>query len=477
MIQPSSKQLERSLTEIDGMVSRLSGALRGIAEFDRFLHGLEKTFEWISSHTGREIRFELPEKKSESESDPFVAPELTAPVNSAGRSGGYLRVSPPEDRRPFGPEDLHLLGSLAEFTGALIDVSSHIRESREFGDFLRLVYDQLPVGVVCFGPKGDRILCSARAMVLLGDAVWNSREDAVSYFEKHGTLRTDSGPADNQYLLPQGGGHVLVDLHSFQPRPDATYTVAILGDLKPHGQDLRDVLEREVYRCRWLARPLTFVVIQTQADPRALLSSLPDLRSGVIGGAVCDVFDGNRVGLVVPGREPLDVLRSVRTIGSLAQVGTLSLGWSALDQAGERPEDLIAHAVGHLRPADELLAPRLLVFDGYRAVADMIELVVRDRFRIDKVSDPKVAENLLKALPYDGLVLECDSDEGDAGIQLINAAQRFQPDMGTVITTTRIDLRPGRPPVPENARVVIKPFQVERIRESLDGLAVLNDRR
>ena len=180
---------------------------------------------------------------------------------------------------------------------------------------------------------------------------------------------------------------------------------------------------------------------------------------------------------MVPGREPLDVLRSVRAIRSLTEVDALSFGWSALDQAGERPEDLIAHAVGHLRPAGELLAPRLLVFDGYRAVADMIELVERDRFRIDKVSDPKVAENLLGAMPYDGLVAECEPDDGDAAAQLIDAAQRLQPGIRTVITTTQIDLRPGRPPVPDNARVVIKPFQVDRIRESLDGITVVRDRR
>ena len=477
MIQPSSQRLEQALTEVDGLVSRLSGALRGIAEFDRFLQGLENTFECVSTLTGREIRFELPQISSEGEPEPFSTPELTVPVNVGGDSGGYVRVSPPDGTRPFGPEDLHLLGSLAEFTGAFIDVSSHIRESREFVDFLRLVYDQLPVGVVCFGPNGDRILCSARARSLLGDSLWTSREDAVGYFEKHGTLRTDSGPAENQYILPSGSGHVLVSLHYLNPRPDAAYTVAILGDLKPYERELRDVLIREVYRCRWLARPLTFLVVQTQADPRALLSKLPDLRSGVAGGAACDVFDGNRIGVVVPGREPLDVLRSVRAIGSLDEVDALSIGWSTLDQSRESPEDLIAHAVGDLRPVEELLAPRLLVFDGYGAVADMIELVVRDRFHIDKVSDAKVAEELLKKMPYDGLVAECEPDEGDGGARLLVTAQQVQPEMRTVVTTTRIDLRPGQPPVPAGARIVIKPFQIDRIRESLDGLASLSGRR
>jgi len=268
-----------------------------------------------------------------------------------------------------------------------------------------------------------------------------------------------------------------VDLHYLCPRPDAAYTVAILGDLKPHERELRDVLVQEVYRCRWLERPLTFVVIQTQADPRILLSKLPDLRSGVIGGAACDAFDGNRIGVVVPGREPLDVLRSIRAIGSLAEVKPLSVGWSTLDQSRENPEDLIAHAVGHLRPADELLAPRLLVFDGYGAVADMIELVVRDRFHIDKVTDGKVAEDLLNEMPYDGLVTECEPDQGDAGTRVLDAAQRLQPDVRIVVTTTRLDLRPGQSPVPVGARVVTKPFQVDRIRESLDGLAALSGRR
>jgi len=470
MIQPSSKRLERALTEVDGMVSRLSTAFRGIAEFDRFLGGLGKTFEWVSSLTGRDIRFEPPEALLESETEAFSTPELTAPVDVDGRSVGSVRVSPPGSRRPFGPEDLHLLGSLAEFTGALFDVSTQIREGREFGDFLRLVYDQLPVGVVCFGPNGDRILCNTRARALFGEVVWASREDAVGYFEKHGTLKTDSGPADSQFLLPSESGHMLVDLHHLQPRPEAVYTVAIIGDLKPYERALRDILVREVYRCRWLTRPLTFLVIQTQADPATLLSKLPDLRSGVTGSVACDVFDGNQVGVVVPGREPLDVLRSVRAIGSLAEVGSLSMGWAALDNKGDRPEDLIVQAVGLLRSADELLAPRLLVFDGYGAVADMIELIVRDRFRIDKVSDPQIAEDLLRQTPYDGLVTEFESDEGDPGARVLDAARRLQPDLRTVVTTTGIDLRAGRPPVPDGARIVTKPFRVDCLRESLEGL-------
>jgi len=84
----------------------------------------------------------------------------------------------------------------------------------------------------------------------------------------------------------------------------------------------------------------------------------------------------------------------------------------------------------------------------------------------------KVAENHLKQMPYDRLLVECEPFEGDAGAQLL-----LNGFIRTVVTTTGIDLRPGRPPIPDDARVVVKPFRVDRIRESLDGLVKLSSRR
>ena len=114
IIQPSSEQLKRALTDVDGMVSCLSAALHGINEFDQFLGGLNRTFELVSSLTGREFHFEFPESSPDSASEPFSTPELTAPVDVGGHSSGYVQVSPPGSKRPFGPEDLiaHAVGHL-----------------------------------------------------------------------------------------------------------------------------------------------------------------------------------------------------------------------------------------------------------------------------------------------------------------------------------------------------------------------------
>lgn len=470
MIQPTAKKLEQALSDVDGTIRRLARGLRGIPDFKPFFKSLQDTFEWLSTVSGRSIRLALPGQDEQEPDELFSGPELALPVATTSDRSGYIRVAPPAASRPFGPQDLHLLGTLAEFTGALLDVSGRIRADREIIDRLRTVYDQLPIGILCFDQDGEVVVANARVPVIDHPEQWRNRDGAMGYLEEQGTRQETDDPDRLQYLMLFGVRQLLVDIRRVNVSGTEACTVVTFADLTSGAGTLQDALAREIYRCRWLDRPLTLLVASTDSDLGPLLSGFAELREKLGGDAVFDLIEGSAVGLIAPDRVPREALRSARSAGVLSALTSLNLGWSALGDDGGKPEDLMAGALASLRPATGLMRPRLLAFDAYPAIVDMVEMVVRDHFQVDKTTDPERALRLMEASPYDGLVTECEPEESEAGPRLLTAARELQPGIRTVVTTTRFGLKADGDPVPSGARIVTKPFTVEGLRASLDEM-------
>lgn len=465
MIQPTAKKLEQALSDVDGTIRRLAAGLRGIPDFKPFFKSLQDTFAWLSTVSGRSIRLALPEQDETDSGELFSGPELALPVATRGERGGYIRVAPPAAARPFGPQDLHLLGTLAEFTGALLDVSGRIRTDRDTIDRLRLVFDQLPIGILCFDQEGEVVVANARVPVIDQPEKWRNRDGALGYLEDEGTRQETNDPGRMQYVMPFGIRQSLIEIH----RVNTACTVVTFADLTSGAGSIEDVLAREVYRCRWLGRPLTLLVASTDSDLGPLLNGFTELREMLGGNAAFDLIEGSSVGLVAPDRVPREALRTARRTGALRGLDSLNLGWSALGDDGGNPENLMSGALASLRPASDLMRPRLLAFDAYPAIVDMIEMVVREHFQVDKTTDPDRAMRLMEASPYDGLVTECEPGDSGAGSRLLAAAGELQPGIRTVVTTTRFDLKADGDPVPPGSRIVTKPFTVEGLRTSLEG--------
>lgn len=470
MIQPTAKKLEQALADVDGTIRRLAVGLRSIPDFKPFFTALQDTFDWLSTVSGRSIRLALPERDETESDELFSGPELALPVASAGEEGGYIRVAPPAASRPFGPQDLHLLGTLAEFTGALLDVSGRVREDRETIERLRTVYDQLPIGILCFDSSGEPIIANRRVPTVEPSDQWSHRDGTIGYLEEQGARQETGEPGRMQYLMVFGTWQSLVEVRQVGTGDASAFTVVTFGYLTSDAGTLQDALAREIYRCRWLDRPLTLLVATINSDLTPLLAGMAAVREQLGGEAVCELIEGSTVGVVVPDRVPREALRVARRTSALSGLSSFNLGWATLGEDGGKPEDLMAGALASLRPAADLMQPRLLVFDAYPAIADMVEMVVRDSFQVDKTTDPERAMRLMEASPYDGLVTECEPDESEDGIRLLEAAGRLQPGIRTVVTTTRFDLKADGHPVPPGARIVTKPFTVDGLRTSLETL-------
>jgi len=470
MINPPVNHLDRKLDDLNGVLRRLVSTIHGINDFRHFLGSLERVFERISLISGRSIRFELSPDSSEVADEPFSDPELNAPVVVGPGVGGLVRVKPPDLGHPFGPEDLHLVGTLAELTGALLEVSSQLRSAGAVEHMLRLVYDQLPVGVVCFSSTGGPVIANARAQLMLEGMLWASRDDALAFLESRSEMGDSTANSARSYFVATSG-NVMAEVHEVVSEGAPNTTVIVLVTLDSHERNLRLTLEREIYRSRWLGQPLALVVLETSGDPGQLFAQLPEIRLSLRAGDCCEVLGPRQIGLVLPGRERVRALQAARVVGRAVGETPFQLACMLLGDGNERADLMIKEAVAGLEPADSLLKPRLLVVDRYRAIPDMIELVVGDTFAVEKAANAVEGLAQLQLKPIDGVMVEHEPDEGLSGFEFIQSARSVQPDVAGILTTTRIDLPSEGTSVQENVRFVKKPFSVAGLRRTLATIA------
>lgn len=466
MIRSPARQLDRRLEDLNGILRRLVSAIRGLSDFERFVGSLDRVFERISEISGRSVRFELTAGSEGMKHQPFSEPELNAPVVVGPQLGGLVRVKPPGADRPFGPGDLHLVGTLAELTGTLLEVSGRLRNAGAVEHMLRLVYDQLPVGVVCFSATGGPVIANARAQLMLEGLLWKSRDEALAFLDaQSGWGDPATAAARASFVGPSGA--VMAEVHEIASEDAPTTTVIVLVPLDSQERNLRLTLEREIYRSRWLGQPLALVVLESTGNPGRLLAQVPVIRQSLRADDCCEVLDAGRVGMVLPGRERVRALQTARLLGRTMGDASLKLACLPLRDGNERADAMLEQAVAALEPAGALLLPRLLVVDRFRAVSDMVELIVGNTFVVEKAADAEEGLSQLQLKPVDGVVVEHEPDEGCSGFEFLQSARTLQPDVAAILTSTRLDLPSAVSSVHDNVQFVKKPFSVVGLRRTL----------
>jgi len=112
----------------------------------------------------------------------------------------------------------------------------------------------------------------------------------------------------------------------------------------------------------------------------------------------------------------------------------------------------------------------LLVVDRFRAVSDMVEMVVGKTFSVRKAADVVDGLAWLQAEPVDGVVVEHEPDEGVSGIEFLQSARAWQPNVPGILTSTRLDLPAAASSIQDNVQFVKKPFSVVGLRRTLGAL-------
>lgn len=466
MMRPPTLPLDQSVGELNVFLRRLNTTVRGIGEFERFMQSLHRTLEWVSTTTGRTIQYAPALTPGLLPGDAFETPGIEAPVPAETGVAGLIRVAPPEASRPFGPEDLRLVAVLAEFTGGLLDVAAKIRDGDVLVQLLRQVYEQLPVGVVGFHASGAQFLCNARARLILAEAFWPTRADALSFLTRHATpTPSDGGPIRYSFLARHET--IMAEVHDLTADENPACTVIVLAEFEARQRNLRQTLEREIYRNRWLGQPLAFVVVETAGDPARLFSCLPEFRRQLKTGDGCDFLGQNQIGFVLPGRELVQALHATRQACRHLPGEPLKYGCMLLRESSDRAEAVIQETLLTMQSAAELVKPRLLVLDRYRAVAENIGVAMRDRLTVEAAFDRDEALRRLREMPVDALVVEHEPEEGFSGLEVLEEARLLQPAIVGILSTTRLDLHRFGPALPANLRVIEKPFSVVQLRAIL----------
>ena len=280
---PAVPSLPPALPVLNGPAAlrEVARAFAHVADFGRFTAGLENALGRAAFFTDARVQL----LAGPADATAFRGDRLTLPLAGAERLHGALHVGGAGDKaggggaRPFGPEDLHLLSSLAAVLAAAMDHAVRHGELSRNLDVLSLLLDLAPVGLVAIHADGRLALANEAARRWLGA----ERTDMVAARLAPESLGVD-WRSQPQFHLRLGGqliyGEarpcVAADAAGDAP---AGATALVLVDLTPQQAQLMDGLQRELYRCRWLGLKLSFVLLEAREIAGGLLQRLPALRA------------------------------------------------------------------------------------------------------------------------------------------------------------------------------------------------------
>lgn len=435
----------------------LAKAFAHIADFRPFVDMLEVSL-------GKAAFFERAEiSLTEGEAPPpegFTSGQFTLPITGADSLHGALKVASPG--RVFGPEDLHLMASLASLLAAVLDHAKRHGEVRRNLDILNFVMNLAPIGMVALDGDG-RVLAG-------NDTVcrWLQADSAADLGERLAPAVLGSDWRTTPAFHFQTGGRLFyAEARSRGANADGTDVYAlVLADLGGEQARLIDGLQRELYRCRWQRRPLAFALVQGPTVADGVLRSLPALREALRPGESAGPHDAHHLGLVFPELDASSVLARLRELKAHWPNDAVKIG---VAQSGEGDaSEMIAAARQTLRPTGDALRRTLLLHDDYPAVNDMIELVLGGRFHIVKCTRIAEAHELLRTRPFDGIFTELELRNGESGIELAKFAKQLQPAIRPYFTTvTHTEKLAGLDAELADHVVLRKPFDIARLDEAV----------
>lgn len=449
-------------------VRSLSGpaALRALAKAFAHIADFRPFVEMLEVSLGKAAFFERAEILLTDGEAPtpegFVSGQFTLPITGTEVLHGVLKVASPG--RVFGPEDLHLMASLAGVLAAVLDHAKRHGEARRNLEVLNFLLNLAPVGMIALDDAGRVLAANDIARRWLQAETSTALEERLN----PAMLGTDWRTTPSFHL--QVGGRLLyAEARSYGAAKEGAVAVAyglVLADLGTEQARLVDGLQRELYRCRWQGKPLAFVLIEVRRVAGGVLQSLPALREMLRASELAGPQDAFHVGLVLPELDASAVLARLRELKSHWPDNTVRLG---IVQAGDGDATaMIAVAREALRPQADVLRRTLLLHDDYPAVNDMIELVLGRRFHIVKSTRITDTHELLRTQPFDGIFTELELRNGESGIELAKFAKQLQPDIRPYFTTvTHMERLPDLDAELADHVVLRKPFNIARLDEAV----------
>jgi two-component system, cell cycle response regulator CpdR len=439
---------------------RLADAFGRISDFSEFVSYVESALNRAGVFEKAQIDLRIGEIGSHAPV-PFSASELTVPLMHSGRTAGVMRVAGKRGLRPFNAEDLHLMSSLSSFIASLVGHAIHHGDLVRNMEVLRKLLDSAPVAVVGLDGKGSPIVASRRARAWLCNDEAAALEAVV---EALGELKDPGRPHGRAHIRRHGRLLVAETAALVAGDEGPVARSVVIHDLTPEQARLMDGFKRELYRCRLEERRLTFMLIESASDSDALFRHMHDIAANLGPDDSIGPYDGSRIGAVLSGsgeREAIGLLRLMRPI---LEMSDARIGLAAMGAMMHETEPMLQAALSSMTPLAEIVRPRLLVHDDYPAVADMLEMILRSRYRVVKSTSLPATMGLLGSAPFDGFLTELDLKESVQGLELARRAVEMQPGLQTIFTASAARIRkPEDDPLIRRSPLLPKPFNVREV--------------
>lgn len=453
------KQKEQNLEEAGKaltVVRRLAGAFRQVAEFEQFVQGLEAALGKAEFFDRAAISL-FPRLEAEGGLS-FPASNLCLPLAGEERVLGMLSIS--NGSRELGAEDLHLMGGLAELVAAMTDHALRFGEQRKNLALLGFLLNQIPVGALCFDGEGRVIVSNNAGRRMLGI----DTAEAAGWSLSEEWCREISLAEGEDFHRHVAGKLIQAAVRATSSGAGDEVRALILTDLTPEAQKFREALARECYRCAWKEKPVTLLLLHA-LDIGPLMAALPHLRERFSPLDVLGLMDERTIGILLPECGAMEAMERLRRARPLLR-DEWEAGVSASGQGRNEPEVLVASAFANRRRAGDFLKRTLLLHDDYPSVNDMLEMVLRDEFKLVKSSDLSATLRHVRSGCFDGLFTEIDLSNGADGWELARIAREASPSLRPFFTSAAAMTRREEPRF-RGEVVFQKPFSVAELREAV----------
>lgn len=456
MIKATKNKEIASKTQV--VVRQIASAFRQVEDFEPFVKGLEAALGKAEFFDRAAISL-FPRLKAGEEHEPGTDtfPDGTMALPLSGREGVNGVVHFANERHPFGPEDLHLMAGLGDLLAVLVEHAGRFGEQRRNLTLLGFLMNQAPVGVACFDAEKSILVSNALGRRLLG----------VGTGEEHPWVLPGEWAEDVQEARPSGsfyrhtGGRLLhVEVKAAPSTSGEEITALVLADLTAEDEKFRETLARETYRCGWLGLPVTLGMISAPT-PGKLMALLRPLRQRLGAAAFVGPCNGDSIGVVFPETTFAQAMENLRGARSLLE-SDWEVGVATSGHDRGNPEELLASALTSKQPVASFLQPNLLLHDDYPSINDMLELILRDHFRVLKSSDFKETTNLLKRGQFDGFFSEIDLSQGASAWDLVRTARQANPNIRPFLTSCAANSRRHDPRF-RDEMIFQKPFDVKEV--------------
>jgi PAS domain-containing protein len=441
------------------VVRSLAAAFRQFGEFGAFVAGLEAALGQTEYFDRAAISL-FPRVHAEEGAGSFPPSTLCLPLPGNERVLGMVSFS--SEGREFGPADLHLMAGLAEVVAVMADHALRFGEQRRNLALLDYLLNQAPVGVLCFDEDGR---------VLVANSI--GRRLAARTGEEEGgwalpqEWRKEVVEASDGFHREVNGKLLHVAIKRAPSSGGDGVCALVLTDLTPEVDRFREGVARETYRCGWLGKPLTLAILHAREGAGALMAVLESLRSVFPWPAIVGPSDVQTLGIVLPECRLGEAMGRIHEARAFLN-DEWDLGVASIADDLKEPEALAGAAWSAKRRVKESLKRTLLLHDDYPSVNDMLEMVLRDRFRLTKSSDFAAAVRHLRSAHYDGIFTEVELSNGAEGLQLVRIAQETCPAIVPFFTTAAAMARKEDPRFAGQI-VFQKPFDVTELRASVEA--------